>query len=271
MFQKLKNYESYIKKNPFHKELNIELKNYGELNKKIKKNNYESVDPYSTEPFKAELDDLIRLHYLITTRKVSTILEFGVGKSTIVFNHALKINKLNYNEFVTNNLRRSNPFECHSLDNNFKWIREVQKNYQTENVIYHHAKCNVSTFNDRICTFYDKVPNICPDFIYLDGPDQFSPKGNIRGVSTNNPDRLPMAADILSFEHFLLPGTLVAVDGRTANARFLKSNLQRNWSYEHFVEYDQHFFELCEQPLGIYNKRQIDFCLNKSFYKRIKK
>ena len=42
-----------------------------------------------------ELDDLIRLHYLVTTRKVTTILEFGVGKSTIVFDHALRINKTN--------------------------------------------------------------------------------------------------------------------------------------------------------------------------------
>ena len=39
-----------------------------------------------------ELDDLIRLHYLVTSRKVMTILEFGVGKSSIVFDHALQIN-----------------------------------------------------------------------------------------------------------------------------------------------------------------------------------
>ena len=29
-----------------------------------------------------------------------------------------------------------------------------------------------------------------------------------------------MAADILSIEHFLHPGTLIVIDGRTANARF---------------------------------------------------
>ena len=80
-----------------------------------------------------------------------------------------------------------------------------------------------------MCTFYDDVPNICPDLIYLDAPDQFSPKGEIRGLSLRSPDRLPMAADILTLEHFLLPGTLIVVDGRTANARFLKSNFQRNW------------------------------------------
>ena len=33
-----------------------------------------------------------------------------------------------------------------------------------------------------------------------------------------------MAADILAIEHFLVSGTLIVVDGRTANARFLKAN-----------------------------------------------
>ena len=80
----------------------------------------------------------------------------------------------------------------------------------------------------------------------------------------------PMAADILSFEHFLTPGTLIIIDGRTANARFLKSNFQRNWDYSYAKDFDQHFFELLEEPLGIYNKRQIDICLGQSYYDRLK-
>ena len=35
-------------------------------------------------------------------------------------------------------------------------------------------------FGGRICTYYSKIPNVCQDLIYLDGPNQFSPKGNIR-------------------------------------------------------------------------------------------
>ena len=117
--------------------------------------------------------------------------------------------------------------------------------------------------------YYKNLPNICPDLIYLDGPDQFSPAGDVRGVNTRNPDRLPMSADILAIENFLLPGTLIVVDGRTANSRFLKANLQRNWYYHHSYKYDQHYFELLEKPLGIYNKKQIDFCLGKDFYSRL--
>ena len=72
-----------------------------------------------------------------------------------------------------------------------------------------------------------------------------------------------MSADILSFENFWLPGILIVVDGRTVNARFLKNNFQIDWEYYYLEVYDQHFLELNEKPLGIYNKRQLDFYLKK--------
>ena len=34
----------------------------------------------------------------------------------------------------------------------------------------------MSTFNNRICTQYKNLPLCNPDFIYLDGPDQFNIK-----------------------------------------------------------------------------------------------
>ena len=40
-----------------------------------------------------------------------------------------------------------------------------------------------------------------------------------------------------------------------------KVNLQREWSYFYNADFDQHFFELIEEPLGVYNKRQIEFCI----------
>jgi hypothetical protein len=62
---------------------------------------------------------------------------------------------------------------------------------------------------------------------------------------------------------FFLPGTLIAVDGRTANARFLKANFQRSWRYQYFKNFDQHFFELDESPLGVWNSRQMNFTSSK--------
>ena len=57
---------------------------------------------------------------------------------------------------------------------------------------------------------------------------------------------MPMVSDVLKFEHFLTPGTIIA-DGRTANARFLKSNFQRNWKYIHSLKSDQNYFYLDEK------------------------
>jgi len=80
---------------------------------------------------------------------------------------------------------------------------------------------------------------------------------------------MPMAADILVFEHFLTPGTLIVTDGRTANARFLRANLQRDWVYHHDASADQHYFELLEVPLGVYNKRHLDFALGPAYFERL--
>ena len=280
LFENLPDYSDYLSENPIHELLGIDLDTYGvqderledmadRLGRKIPKDLYSSVNPDNNVPFPAELDDLIRLHSLITSRKVVTILEFGVGMSTPVFDHALRKNEKAFKSFVTENLRRSNPFEVHSIDNNLEWIESTKKTYHSlsRKSFLHHCTCEVSHFNDRICTYYNNIPNVCPDFIYLDAPDQFSPSGNIRGINTRHPDRLPMSADILSIEHFLLPGTLLVVDGRTANARFLKSNLQRNWEYNYVEAYDQHFFEMKELPLGPYNKTQIEFCLGSDWLK----
>ena len=126
----------------------------------------------------------------------------------------------------------------------------------------------MTTFGDRIATEYEVLPNVCPDLIYLDGPSQSSAVGEVNGISTRHPDRLPMSCDILKIEHFLLPGTLIVVDGRTANARFLKANLQREWRHEHDEEGDVHYFEMIEEPLGKWNRRQIEFCLGADWRSR---
>ncbi len=261
----------HIKKNNIAELVGVDVDDYGDLTKKQIKDPSQNVNPDLLEAFTPELDDLSKLHWLVLNRHVTTILEFGLGKSTIIFNDALKRNKITDEKFVTTNLRRNNPYECHSIDNYEKWIKEVQNKNNLERVFYCKANLEMGTFNGRACTYYNPIPNICPDFIYLDGPDQFSPTGNIRGVTTNHKDRMPMAADILVFEHFLTPGTLLVTDGRTANARFLKENLQRAWCYCHDPSADQHYFELLEEPLGIYNSRQINFCLGSPYFDRLEK
>ena len=117
----------------------------------------------------------------------------------------------------------------------------------------------MDTFNGRICTSFNKIPNINPDFIYLDGPDQFNIKGDINGISTRHKDMMPMVSDIIKIEYFLTPGTIIIFDGRAANAKFLKDHLKRNWIYKNDQLNDQHIFYLKDPPLGKYNKLQLKF------------
>ena len=230
-----------------------------------------NVNPNNKEPYSPEFDDLIRLHFLIKNRKATTILEYGVGYSSVVMADAILQNSL---DRTFPNLRCSNLFELHSIDTSEEYINVTKKLIpkQLSSVInLHFSDITMSEFNGRICTLFDNHPNLSPDIIYVDGPDQFSPIGDIRGISTRHSDRMPMVADILSMEHFLCPGTLIIFDGRTANARFVKTNLQRNWSYLYVEEFDQHFFELLEPPLGEHNKKKINYCLGKNYYKRLNK
>ena len=70
---------------------------------------------------------------------------------------------------------------------------------------------------------------------------------------------MPMVCDILKFEYFYTPGTIIVCDGRAANAKFLKDNFKRNWNYINNKNSDQHIFTLNDPLLGRYNKIQIDF------------
>lgn len=261
IFDGCPDYAVYLEEHPLHLELGVELADYGDLATKREKGLSHAVNPSVLEPFGAELDDLIRLHYLALSRKAMTVLEFGVGKSTLVFDHALGVNKLRHEEYVSANLRCATPFVCHTVDNSAHWLNEVRLKNKTYNVEFYEAAVCMTEYMGAICTAYDPLPNVCPDLIYLDAPDQYSVIGDIRGISTRAADRVPLAADILFMEFFLMPGTLIVVDGRTANARFLAANLKRNWAYIYFKKFDQHFFELREDPLGKYNEMQLDYCL----------
>ena len=66
-------------------------------------------------PFRPELSDLYRLHQIVIQTRRTTVLEFGVGWSTLVFAHALAQNKQAYAHDL-DNLRRNNPFQLFSVD-----------------------------------------------------------------------------------------------------------------------------------------------------------
>ena len=215
-----------------------------------------------TEPIPAELGDLARIMHIIKSLKIATILEFGSGKSTVCSSFALQKNKAKYANFVSANLRTHQAWKLFSVETSEKWL-SVTKSKLTPDLLdiveFHLSSVIMERVTGRLCTLYKDLPNCRPDLIYIDGPSQYDPINSINGISTNHEDRMPMSGDILTIEYFLEPGCIIVVDGRTANARFLRNNFQRNWHYEYIEDFDQHFFLLNEPPLGKFNREGINF------------
>jgi len=196
--------------------------------------------------------DLARLHNVVRRRRAMTILEFGVGFSTAVMAHALVANRDDF-ERAGLSVRRAHRFELHVVDTSTKWLSASIDRLPSEvrKVVHpHQSPARVGDFGGRICHFYDEVPDIVPDIIYLDGPDPAAVTGSMNGQSFACPDRTVMAGDLLRIESTLLPRSLVVIDGRTNNARFLATNLQRPWATMSDPIGDYSAFDLCEPPLG---------------------
>ena len=220
-----------------------------------------SITESTIEPYPPVLNDLAILHYCILKRKVVEVLEFGVGYSTKVMAHALKINEKAYFQSITK-MRFVDPFKVNSLDNSKKYIKITKKSTPSVllgNINFRFSKVRMLKFNGLLATEYVNMCAVLPELIYLDGPSQNGIKTRVNGLSTNGASLMPMACDLLIYEHFIKPGTLLIIDGRTANARFLLNNFQRNWIYEYLPETDQHFFELDEPPLGKWNMEYLKF------------
>ena len=220
------------------------------------------------EPYIPELDDLYNLYQYVIINKRTTILEFGSGWSTLIFSLALKELADKFSSEVKS-LRRNNPFELFVIENEKKYLNVTKNRIQKFNkylkikdpirIKYFLSDVEMTTFNDKICTQYKKLPLCNPDFIYLDGPDQFNVKSHINGISTRHKDMMPMVSDILKFEYFYTPGTIIVCDGRAANAKFLKDHFKRKWKYIDDQKNDQHIFWLADPSLGKYNNLQLEF------------
>jgi hypothetical protein len=246
------------------------LKSLIELSKKKKNTLNEMI---VSEPYIPELRDLYNLYQYVIINKRTTLLEFGSGWSTLILSLALReLRNKFFNE--VNLLRRNNKFELFVVENEKKYlniskdrVKKFNKNLNIKDPIkinYHFSDVEMTTYNNKFCTQYKKLPLCNPDFIYLDGPDQFIVKKNINGISTNHKDMMPMICDILKFEYFYTPGTMIICDGRSANVKFLKDHFKRNWKYLNDKKNDQHIFLLDDPLLGNYNKLQIEFYNNKN-------
>ena len=217
------------------------------------------------QPFEPDLGDLARLHWIVLNRKVLTALELGSGHSTAVMANAMSILSPHFGNWAAENLRVAQPFHVYAVEEE-QWFADITtrrlKPNLTEFATVSRSSVQMILHDNRIATLYTKLPNVSPDFIYVDGPSQFATSEELNGFAFGDQCRMPMSADVLRTEFFLEPGTLILIDGRTANARFLKSYLRRNWRYDHDTIGDVHYFDLKEEPLGRLNRLKMEFCLN---------
>jgi len=97
-------YKTYAQDNNLYDPLGI--RNYGDINRKIIHSIYNNVDPKLKKAYTSELDDLVRIHYLVRKLKIITALEIGSGMSTTVILDAINKNKEEFSAYVTKNLRK---------------------------------------------------------------------------------------------------------------------------------------------------------------------
>jgi len=84
-------------------------------------------------PFPPEKKDLVRLHKSIRDRKCFTVLEFGLGYSSIVIADALSKNKREFEALENKQEIRNNfMFQLFSVDASAEWIESLKKNIPDE-------------------------------------------------------------------------------------------------------------------------------------------
>lgn len=203
-----------------------------------------------------EWDMLARLHKLIRKRKPFLILEFGSGFSSVVMASALESN---WDEFqrisqsVQNRLDVEQP-RLVSVETSKKWQDNTREKIENAGladffeIVF--SRVTIAEHLGQLCHFYDKLPDVVPDFVYLDGPDPATVEGRINGLSFQNHKRTVMSGDILKYESTLIPGFFMIIDGRTNNARFLQRMLTRDYDVRHHLDEDYTTFELKESRLG---------------------
>ena len=214
------------------------------------------------KPIEPNWDDLCNLYKLIRKRKPFTVLEFGVGYSTVVIAAALEKNWSEWDKLtIKPKIRNSQIFKLFSVDTSDYWISKTKERISDNcagfvNFVY--SEVEIGTYQGQICHYYKNLPDIVPDFIYLDGPDPKEVKGEINGLSFQCNERTVMSADLLVMESTFLPGLFILVDGRTNNVRFLKNNFKRSYQFQWDKQGDFSTFELIEDKLGPFNINGFD-------------
>lgn len=183
----------------------------------------------TTERFKLFISphkiwDIVNLHRAVTSRRVRHIVEVGCGISTVALAHAIKANRAK-DDYARNG-------KVHVVEASQQWADETRKKVDAvglgEYVEFTVSAPRLRELNGQFCHVFDKLPDVRPDLLYLDGPDPESVEGSVNGL-TKKASEFIVAADPLLYEWTAYPGFTMLVDGRFTNVQFLKANLRRHY------------------------------------------
>lgn len=150
-------------------------------------------------------------------KSARVVVEFGCGVSTIAMAYMFKQRGIG---------------KVYSCEADPKWAEVVQKAITQFGL---DEFCTIECSTPRlvrdglqIYSLFDRLPNVRPDLIYLDGPSPLSVIGQQNGLSMAGLEFI-VAADPILYEWSLYIGAKIIVDGRINNVRFLQENLRRKY------------------------------------------
>ncbi len=159
--------------------------------------------------------DLRHLHREVRRRKPRIILEFGSGFSTLAMAHALMMN---------------GSGKLWAVDANQDWLDNTAGKI-TPDIAPFISLCRSAVAAGEVegefCHRYLTLPDVTPQFVYLDAPSPKDVTGGVRGLTFRG--RKPVAADVLLLESLIRPGFFMVVDGRKENVDFLCRHLKRRY------------------------------------------
>lgn len=139
-------------------------------NSDYKASAFDSVSGRLEIPFPPQPGDLVRLHKTIRQRRCFTVMEFGLGYSTIVMADALEKNQADWERLPqAPEIRNRFMFQLFSVDTSSRWIENVVQRFPSHLVNRVHlqfSEVEIGLFNGQLCHYYKNLPNIIPDFIF---------------------------------------------------------------------------------------------------------
>jgi hypothetical protein len=142
------------------------------------------------------------------------VLEIGVGCSTLVLAEAVARNKVGH---------------VFTVDASRHWIAVTQRDTPArlrDFITFVHSPLESLTYGGELCSRYTNLPDVMPDFLYLDAPSN----SDIPDWPKGRPEH---AVDPVLIESKLQPGFCMIVDARQANVAFLKRCLRRTYDVWH--------------------------------------